>query len=51
MQLHSELRRGGFVNLLYTVKDGKHGGFSDEEMVRIDGVIEEFLEKAGVLEP
>ena len=49
VQLHQELRRYGKKNQLHTVIGGKHGGFSGEEMIRIDGVIEEFLKDAGVL--
>ena len=49
VKLHELLDRDGKKNQLYTVKGGRHGGFSGEEMIRIDGVIEDFLKEAGVL--
>ncbi len=40
---HSQLTRAGVVNELVTVPNGKHGGFSDAEMLRIYEAITAFL--------
>lgn len=50
VDLHKQLDAKGADNhQLYTVKGGKHGGFSNEEMVKIYDMIDAFLKKAGVL--
>jgi dipeptidyl aminopeptidase/acylaminoacyl peptidase len=40
---HAALSRAGVVNELLRVPNGKHGGFSDEEMQRIYETIAAFL--------
>ena len=40
---HAQLTRAGVVNELLTVPNGKHGGFSDAETLRIYATIRTFL--------
>jgi acetyl esterase/lipase len=42
-QYHEALSRAGVPNELFTVKGGKHGGFSDVEMEQIFGAMRTFL--------
>jgi acetyl esterase/lipase len=47
-RLHEALSKAGVRNELVTVPQGKHGGFSGPEMVRIYGKIQEFLRGSGI---
>jgi acetyl esterase/lipase len=49
VKLREALNKAGVKNDFYTVKGGGHGGFSNAEMIKIDGLIEKFLGEAGVL--
>jgi acetyl esterase/lipase len=43
VQLHQALDKAGVPNKLHTVKNGKHGGFTQEETLETYGVIRDFL--------
>lgn len=43
VRLHEALKTAGVPNELVTVRGGKHGGFTDEESIRIYGAIRSFL--------
>ncbi len=43
VQLHERLDSIGVINQLYTVPKGKHGGFGEEEGLKIFDVIFQFL--------
>ena len=45
VRLHLELDGAGVVNRLFTVTGGGHGGFSNEERVKIYEAIRDFLEQ------
>jgi acetyl esterase/lipase len=49
VRLHKALEAKKVPNELVTIPGGKHGGFGDEEMLRIDRAIRAFLKKHGVL--
>jgi dipeptidyl aminopeptidase/acylaminoacyl peptidase len=42
-QYHEALSRAGVANELFTVKAGRHGGFSDAEMGQIFDALSRFL--------
>jgi dipeptidyl aminopeptidase/acylaminoacyl peptidase len=44
-RLHDELTKVGVANELVTIPGGKHGGFSDEESLRIYTAIASFLNR------
>jgi acetyl esterase/lipase len=46
-RLHDALTKAGVRNRLYTVPNGKHGGFTAEEMIAIHTAIREFLAAQG----
>jgi acetyl esterase/lipase len=48
VRLHRELDRAGVVNRLFTVIGGGHGGFSDQERVKIHEAIRGFLSQLGI---
>lgn len=43
VQLHQALDKAGVPHKLHTVKNGKHGGFTQDETLEIYGVIRDFL--------
>lgn len=45
VRLHDALDKAGVANELVTVKDGGHGGFSHNEMVRVYNHIRDFLQQ------
>lgn len=47
-RFHQALAREGAANLLVSVKNGYHGGFSREKMDELFGEIRKFLEKHGL---
>jgi acetyl esterase/lipase len=49
VRLHEALDRAKVPNRLLTVSGGKHGGFTQEELVRAYSSIREFLQQTGVL--
>jgi len=49
VRLKSALDKVGVKNVLYTVKDGGHGGFSAEQQVAIFGDIQAFLRRQGII--
>ena len=49
VRLHKALDAAGVDNILITIPDGKHGGFSHAEYVRCFSAIETFLRKHGIL--
>jgi len=49
VRLHKELSSVGVPNQLLTIPEGKHGGFTREELQRIYSTIREFLKAHGVL--
>lgn len=49
VRLHQGLDKAGAPNQLLTIPGGKHGGFTNEETVKIQKTIEAFLTKHGVL--
>ena len=49
VRLHKALDRAGAPNRLHTVEGGKHGGFTNEQMVLIHERINVFLKEHGVL--
>ena len=49
VRLHEALDRAEVPNKLLTIPGGKHGGFTQEELVRIYSSIKDFLTQAGVL--
>lgn len=44
-RLHEALSKAGVPNQLHTVPGGKHGGFTDEETLKIFATIRQFLQK------
>lgn len=48
-RLHAALDKAGVPNRLITIPDGKHGGFSREQMLMIFSTIREFLKNSHVL--
>ena len=48
-RLHAALDKAGVPNRLVTIPNGKHGGFSREEMLRIYAGIKEFLKQHKIL--
>lgn len=48
-RLHAALDRARVPNRLITIEGGGHGGFSDDEMVRIYASIREFLSRHSVM--
>ncbi len=48
MRLHEALVKAGVPNQLLTIPGGKHGGFTNEERLRIFTTIRQFLEKQHV---
>lgn len=48
VRLHEKLTAAGVPNQLITVPGGNHGGFNKSEMVRIYGIIKEFLKTNGI---
>jgi len=51
LRLHKALTDAGVPNTLITVRGGKHGDFSRDEMLRDYAAIREFLKHSGVLNP
>lgn len=49
VRLHQALEKAGVPNELLTVPGGRHGGFTDEETLKIQATIEAFLHKHGIL--
>jgi acetyl esterase/lipase len=49
VQLHKALDKAGVANQLLTIPGGRHGGFTNEETLRIQKTIDEFLIKHGIL--
>jgi acetyl esterase/lipase len=49
-RLHAALDKAGVMNRLITIPDGKHGGFTREQMLMIFANIREFLKTAHVLQ-
>ena len=49
LRLKKALDAAGVPNELFTVPGGKHGGFTDEETLKIQQKIDEFLHKHGIL--
>lgn len=49
IRLHEALTKAGVTNQLFTVRGGKHGGFSQEEMRNLQEAIFGFLRQQGVL--
>lgn len=49
-RLHEALGRSGVKNRLLTIPGGEHGGFTAEEMVKIQDTIDSFLREEGILE-
>lgn len=48
-RLHAALDKAGVPNRLVTIPNGKHGGFSREELLRIYAGIKEFLKQHKIL--
>ncbi len=48
-ELHLRLGEAGAKNVLLTIPDGGHGGFSEAEVERIDATISAFLSKHGLM--
>ena len=48
-RLHTALDKAGVPNQLLTIPDGRHGGFSREQMIMTFNAIREFLKKNNVL--
>jgi acetyl esterase/lipase len=48
-RLHAALDKAGVPNQLMTIPDGKHGGFTREQMIQTFNAIREFLKKNKVL--
>jgi acetyl esterase/lipase len=49
VRLHKALDKAGVVNELLTIPGGKHGGFTNEETLKIQQTIDGFLQKHGIL--
>jgi len=49
VRLHEALAKAGVPNQLLTIPGGKHGGFSNEERLRIFTTIRQFLEKQHIM--
>ncbi len=49
VRLHSALDAAGVPNKLMTIPGGKHGGFSQEQMIQIYHTIREFLKTNGII--
>lgn len=49
VRLHQALDKVGVVNRLYTVPGGKHGGFTQEQNLKAQEVVWDFLRTQGVL--
>ena len=49
VRLHDALKKAGVKNEFITIPGGRHGGFSKEDMVRIQEQIRRFLKNVGVL--
>jgi acetyl esterase/lipase len=50
-KFHQALDKAGLPHELFTVPGGKHGGFTEEENVKIYAAVRAFLTKYGVLSP
>jgi len=48
VRLNAALDKVNTPHVFYTVKGGKHGGFSGEERAKIYAAIREFLTKNGI---
>ncbi len=49
VRLHEALDKAGVPNELLTIPGGRHGGFTNEETLKIQSTIEAFLHKHGIL--
>jgi acetyl esterase/lipase len=49
VRLHQALDAAGVANQLYTVKGGKHGGWSEEQNLEVQSAVFAFLREHGVL--
>ncbi len=49
VELHKRLDDAELENELLTVPGGKHGGFTQDEVARIDGAIRAFLTQHGLM--
>lgn len=49
VELHKRLEAAGVANQLLTIPGGGHGGFSREEVAKIDATIRAFLKQHGLL--
>jgi len=49
VRLHQALTRAGLKNQLLTIPGGKHGGFNQEEMMRVEETISAFFKQSGIL--
>lgn len=49
VQLHQALSKAGGQNVLLTIPGGRHGGFSNDEMMNIFGTIRNFLKERGII--
>jgi acetyl esterase/lipase len=49
VRLHEALDKAGVPNELLTVPGGKHGGFTNEETLKVQKTIDQFLRKHGIL--
>ena len=50
VRLHDALSKANVPNQLMTIRGGKHGGFSRDEMLQIYATIRDFLKQYGVLQ-
>ncbi len=50
VRLHQALKKAGVKNEFVTIPAGRHGGFSKEEMLMLQGKIRAFLKEVGVME-
>ena len=48
-RLHEALNKAGVPNQLLTIPGGKHGGFTQEETLKIFATIQQFLQKHGLV--
>lgn len=51
VRLHQALTEAKVPNRLLTIKGGRHGGFTRDELMNCYGVIREFLRQNGILPP
>ncbi len=49
VRLHEALSRAGVPNQLLTIPGGKHGGFNQEQMTRVEQTISAFLKQHGIV--